>query len=115
MSFTATQYLFKASALTATTTATVGVYTVPASTRGMIIALTISNSATSNVMNYCDVGLSDGTNTYTIGGVKTPLYPGGSLTIVGVEKHVLPTGGYIAVTAYATTGVNAVATIIEVT
>lgn len=115
MSFTATQYLFKASALTATTTATVGGYIVPASTRGMVLALTISNSATSNITNFCDVGIFDGTNTFTIGGVRTPIYPGGALTVIGIEKHVLPTGGGIYVTAYATTGLNAAATIVEVT
>ncbi len=115
MTFTASQYLFKASALTATTTATVGGYTVPAATRGMVIALTISNSATSNIMNYVDTGIFDGTNTFVVGGVKTPLYPGGSLNIIGIEKHVLPTGGAIYVTPYATTGLNAIATIIEVT
>jgi hypothetical protein len=41
MAFTATQYLFKASFITATTANTVGSYTVPASTRGMILGLTV--------------------------------------------------------------------------
>lgn len=114
MAFTATQYLFKPSALTATTTATVGAYTVPASTKGMVIALTISNSATTNAMNYVDVGIFDGTNTFTIGGTKTPLYPGGALTVVGVEKHVMPSGGAMYVTPYATGGLNAAMTVVEV-
>jgi hypothetical protein len=61
MAFTATQYLLKAS-ITATTAATVGSYTVPASTRGMILGLTLANSATSNAMNYADIGLITGHN-----------------------------------------------------
>lgn len=115
MAFTATQYLCKPSALTATTTATVGGYVVPANTRGMVIACTVANSATTNITNYVDIGIFDGTNAYTIGGVKTPLYPGGSIVAIGVEKHVLPSGGALYITPYATTGINVVATIVEVT
>ncbi len=66
MSFTATQFLFKASIPTSTTTATVGAYTVPASTRGQIMALTLTNIATSNVLTYADVSLFDGTNSYGV-------------------------------------------------
>jgi len=114
MAFTATQYLFKASIITATTANTVGSYTVPASTRGMILGLTLANSATSNAMNYADIGINNGTTTFYVA-VKTPIPPGGSVVAVGVEKHVLPTGGSIQVTAYATTGIDAVATIVEIT
>ena len=114
MAFTATQYLFKASILTATTAATVGSYTVPASTRGMILGLTLANSATSNAMNYADIGLNDGSTTYFVAR-KTPVPPGGSVVAVGVEKHVLPTGGSIQITAYTTTGLDAIATIVEIT
>jgi hypothetical protein len=114
MSFTATQYLFKASFISATTANTVGSYTVPASTRGMILGLTVANSATSNAMNYADIGLYDGSTTYYVAR-KTPVPPGGSVVAVGVEKHVLPTGGSIQVVAYATTGIDAVATIVEIT
>ena len=106
MAFTATQYLFKASFISATTANTVGSYTVPASTRGMILGLTVANSATSNAMNYADI--------YIIA-KKTPVPPGGSVVAVGIEKHVLPTGGSIQVTAYGTTGIDAVATIVEIT
>jgi hypothetical protein len=114
MAFTATQYLFKASFISATTANTVGSYTVPASTRGMILGLTVANSATSNAMNYADIGIYNGVDTYIIA-KKTPIPPGGSVVAVGVEKHVLPTGGSIQVTAYGTTGIDAVATIVEIT
>jgi len=114
MAFTATQYLFKASSVTATTAATVGSYTVPASTRGMILGLTLANSATSNAINYADINLSDGSNAFSVAR-KTPIPPGGSVVAVGVEKHVLPTGGSIQIIAYATGGLDAIATIVEIT
>ena len=114
MAFTATQYLFKASLVTSTTTATVGSYTVPASTRGMVVAVPVANTSTGNAMNYADVATFDGSTAYSVG-TKLPIYPGGSLIVEGVQKHVLPTGGAVYVTAYATTGLSAVATIIEVT
>jgi hypothetical protein len=115
MAFTATQYLIKASSITSTTTATVGSYTVPAATRGMVIAVTVANTATGSAMNYADVSLYDGSTAYNISGAKAPIPPGGSIVAVGSEKHVLPTGGAIYVTAYATTGLNVVATIVEIT
>ena len=114
MAFTATQYLFEASVITATTANIVGGYTVPANTRGMIIGLTLANSATSNAINYADIGLNNGSTTYFIAR-KTPVPPGGSVVAVGVEKHVLPTGGSIQVTAYGTGGLDAIATIVEIT
>lgn len=113
MAFTATQYLFKASIPTSTTTATVGAYTVPASTRGQIMALTMSNTATTNITAFCDVSLFNGSTAYPVV-VKAPLYPGGSLIVEGVQKHVLPTGGAVYVTAYAT-NVCANLTVVEVT
>ncbi len=70
MAFAATQYLFKASITTATTAATVGSYTVPASTRGMILGLTLANSATSNAMNYADIGLNDGSRLTSLPGKR---------------------------------------------
>lgn len=114
MAFAATQYLFKASAITSTTTATVGAYTVPASTRLSLIALTLANTASTNVTAYADVHLYDGATAYAVV-VKTPLYPGGSVVVEGVEKHILPTGGGVYVTSYSTTGVTAILAGIEVT
>ena len=114
MAFTATPYLFEASVITATTANIVGGYTVPANTRGMIIGLTLANSATSNAMNYADIGLHDGSQAYFIAS-KTPIPPGGSVVAIGVEKHVLPTGGSIRVTAYGTGGLDALAPIVEIT
>lgn len=101
MAFTATQYLFKASIPTATTTATVGSYTVPAATRFQVISLNISNTATTNLTTYADVSAFDGTTAYPVL-VKTPLIPGGSLVVVGLQHMTLPTSGAIYVTAYAT-------------
>ncbi len=116
MAFTATQYLFKPSIHTATTTATVGAYVVPAATRGMGIACTIANSATtSGVRNWVDIQIFDGTTAWDIAGKRTPIDPGGSLVVIGFEKHVLPTGGAVYITPYATNGVTAALTIVEVT
>jgi hypothetical protein len=113
MAFTATQYLFKASIPTSTVTATVGSYTVPASTRGQIIALTLTNTASTNITAYADVSVYDGSIAYPMV-VKAPLYPGGNLIVEGVAKHTLPTGGAVYVTAYAT-NVSAVMSLVEVT
>lgn len=114
MSFTATQYLFKPSVLTASTTATVGGYVVPAATRGQILALTLSNTSTVNIMNYADVALFDGTTANNIV-TKMPIFPGGAGIVVGVEKHILPTGGAVYVTPYATGGLmTAALSLIEV-
>ena len=114
MAFTATQYLFEASVITATTANIVGGYTVPANTRGMIIGLTLANTATTNKINYADIGLHDGSQAYFIAS-KTPIPPGGSVVAIGVEKHVLPAGGSIRITAYGTGGLDAIATIVEIT
>lgn len=113
MGFSATQYLFKASIPTSTVTATVGAYTVPAATRFSIIAMTLTNTATTNVVTYADVSLFDGTTAFPVG-VKLPLYPGGNLSVDGIDKHILPTGGQVLVTAYAT-NVCAIVSGVEVT
>lgn len=116
MSITATQYLFLATSITATTTASsVGQYVVPASTKGQIIAVTVANMATSNTTNYFDASIYNGTASFGIGGRKTPLYPGGSVIVVGAEKHVLPTGGAFQITTYATEQVDVSMTLVEVT
>lgn len=115
MAFTATQYLFKPSAHTATTTATVGGYAPTASQHPAVIALTIANTSTVNATNYVDLQVWDGTTAWDIAGKKTPIYPGGSFVVIGVEKHVLPTGASIYITPYATTGLTAAMTIVEVT
>lgn len=115
MAFTATQYLFKATNHTSTTTATVGGYVVPASTKGMGVALTCANTSTGNLINYVDVSVWDGATAYPLA-VKAPVYPGGNLVVVGFEKHVLPTGGAMYVTPYATAGVlTSAMTIVEIT
>lgn len=114
MTITATQYLFKAVALTATTSATsIGGYVVPALMVAQVVAVTISNSATSNITNYVTAGIFDGTNTYPVSGVKTPVYPGGSFVVVGAEKHILPSGGSFQVIPYATTPLSVVMSLVE--
>lgn len=112
MAFTASQYLLKASIFAATTTATVGAYTVPASTNFQIIAMTLTNTSTTNAMAYADVALFDGVTAYPML-VKTPLYPGGSLIVEGMQKHSLPSGGAAYVTPYAT-NVSAVMSGVEI-
>lgn len=113
MAFAATQYLFRASIPTATTTATVGAYVVPAATRFSVVALTLSNVATTNITTYADLSIFDGSTVYPLV-VKAPLYPGGNLIVEGIAKHILPTGGAVYVTAYAT-NVAAVMSGVEIT
>lgn len=123
MAFLASQYLFKSSVFTATTTATQGSttattsdgYTVPAATRFSIIAMTLSNTSTTNAMAYADVSLYGGTTasiSYPLM-VKAPLYPGGTLVVEGAQRHTLATGGAIYVTPYAT-NVAAIMTGVEI-
>lgn len=115
MAFTATQYLFKASNATATTFATIGAYTVPAATRGQVIALTLANTATTFARAWADVQIYDGTNAYNI--VRAmPIDPGSSAIVVGIEHHTLPTGGAVYFNCYATTApVAALMSLVEVT
>lgn len=114
MAFTATQYLFKATNHTSTTTATVGAYVVPAATKGMGLALTCANTSTGNLINYVDVAIWDGATQYPLL-TKAPVYPGGNLIVLGFEKMVLPTGGAVYATPYATAGVlTSAMTIVEV-
>lgn len=115
MSITATQYLLKAVNVTSTAFATIGPYTVPASTRGQIIAVTVANTATTFSRAYSDVQIFDGTTAYSIAR-SLPIDPGGTAIVCGIEKHVLPTGGAVYVNCYATTApVTAVMTIVELT
>ncbi len=115
MTFTASQYLFKGTNHTSTTTATVGGYVVPAATRGEVMALTLANSSSGNLMNYADVSIYDGATVFPVA-VKAPVYPGGNLTVYAVAKQVLPTGGAVYITPYATAGVlTSIMTVIEVT
>lgn len=115
MAFTATQYLFKASLTTATTFATVGSYTVPAATKGQVLALTMCNTATTFARAWCDVQIYDGATAYNI--VKAmPVDPGSSAIVVGIEKHILPTGGAVYVCCYATTApLTAAMSFVEIT
>ena len=113
MAFTATQYLFKASVPTSTVTATAGGYTVPASTRFSIVAMTLANTATNSKTTYADVSLFDGVTAYPVL-VNAPIYPGSSLIVEGMQKHTLPTGGAVYVTAYSTF-VSAVMSGVEIT
>lgn len=115
MTITSSQYLFKASNATATTFATIGAYTVPAATRGQVIAVTIANTATTFARAWADVQIFDGTTAYNL--VRAmPVDPGSSSVVVGLEKHVLPTGGAVYFNCYATSApVTALMTIVEIT
>lgn len=115
MTITATQYQAFATTLTATTAATsVGGYTVPGSSKGQLIAVTIANAATTNITNYVDVALYNGSFSTPVGGVKTPVYPGSSFVVVGLEKHILPSGGAVQVTPYATSGLAVYGSVVEI-
>lgn len=113
MAFTATQYLFEPTEFTATTTATVGGYSVPASTRFRIFALTLANTATTNAVTYADVQIFDGTTAYTIL-QKGLLYPNSNLAVPAAVNHTLPTSGSVYITPYATT-VTAMMSGVEIT
>lgn len=110
---TATQYIFRASVPTATTATSVGGYTVPASTRAQIVAVTVANTAATNLTTFADIGLSDGSTTYPLV-TRAAIYPGGNLIVEGVAKHVLPTGGSVEVVAYST-NISVVMTAVEIT
>lgn len=111
MAFSASQYLSYATTLTATTSAT----TSPTTTaKFSVIAMTVSNSATSNKTTYADVGFYNGTVSTNIL-TKVPLIPGGCVVVEGFQHHVLPTSGYMYTTPYATTGIGVVVTGVEVT
>lgn len=115
MSFTASQYLFKASNAIATTFATVGAYVVPAATRGQVIAMTAANTATTFARAWTDIQIFDGTTAYNV--VRAmPIDPGSSAIVMGLEKHLLPTGGSVYFNCYATTApVTVLMTLLEVT
>lgn len=98
MTITATNYLFKGTTYTATTTATASPTTTA---KFQNLAMTISNTATTNLTTYVDVQFYDGTSTYTVL-QKAPLYPGGNVVVEGFAKHVLPSGGATYVTPYST-------------
>lgn len=101
LTITSSQYIFKGTIFTATTTATMGAYTVASGTRFQVVALTLCNTSTTNAMAFVDVSLFDGTTAFP-NLTKAPLYPGGNLIVNGLEKHVLPTSGAVYVTPYAT-------------
>lgn len=116
MTITATQYVLVATTLTATAVATsIGGYTVGASTRSQIIAITLANTATTQQTMFVDVSLYNGSFATPICGRATPIYPGSSFVVVGAEKHVLPTSGAVQVTSYSTGALAVAMTLIEVT
>lgn len=112
----ATQYVFLATTLTATTVATsIGGYTVASGTRSQLVAISVVNTATTDATAYCDVSIYNGSFSTPVGGTKVPVYPGGAFEVLGVDKHVMPTSGAVQVTPYATTGLAVAVTLVELT
>lgn len=96
-----------------TTPATIGSYTVGASTQTTIIGLTCANTITTAIT--VDVTLNDGTNdTYLVKAATVPA--GASLVIVGGDqKVVLQTGDSVKVTSSDATSCDVVMSVLEIT
>ena len=91
----------------------VGSYTVGASTQTTIIGLTVANTSAATV--NIDVTLNDGANdTYIV--KDAPVPAGGALVpIGGNQKIVLITGDSIKVNSSASSSIDAVLSILEIT
>ena len=91
----------------------VGSYTVGASTQTTVIGLTVANTSAATV--NIDVTLNDGANdTYIV--KDAPVPAGGALVPVGGnQKIVLITGDSIKVNSSASSSIDAVLSILEIT
>lgn len=91
----------------------VGTYTVAASTKTIVVGLTLANVSSGTI--YADATLNDGTNDYYI--VKSaPIPAGGSLVVIGGEqKIVLKTNDSIKVKSDTASSLDAVLSIMEIT
>ena len=96
-----------------TSPVTVGSYTVGAATQVTVIGLSVANTTGSNVT--VDVALNDGANdTYIT--KSAPVPSGGTLVLMGGDqKLVMVTGDSIKVTSSASSSVDAVLSILEIT
>jgi hypothetical protein len=95
------------------TAAKVGNYTVGASTSVVVIGLTVTNTTGSAIS--ANVFINDGAaNTYVI--ANSPISSGASLVVVGGDqKIVLNTGDSIYVQSSASSSIDAVMSIMEIT
>jgi hypothetical protein len=91
----------------------VGNYTVGASTSVVVIGLTVTNTTGSAIS--ANVFINDGAaNTYVI--ANSPISSGASLVVVGGDqKIVLNTGDSIYVQSSASSSIDAVMSIMEIT
>lgn len=91
----------------------VGSYTVAASTKTVVIGLTMANVGSATI--YADATVNDGVNEHYI--VKSaPIPVGGSLVAVGTDqKIVLITGDQIKVKSDTASSLDAILTIMEIT
>ena len=96
-----------------TSPVTVGSYTVGAATQVTVIGLSVANTTGSN--ETVDVALNDGANdTYIT--KSAPVPSGGTLVLMGGDqKLVMVTGDSIKVTSSASSSVDAVLSILEIT
>lgn len=103
----------KLSTLVGTSPATVGGYTVGASTTTVVVGLTISNILGSSIA--VDVAVNDGSDNYYL--VKgAPISAGGALVpIGGDQKLVLNTNDSLVVTSDAANSASVVMSIMEIT
>ena len=98
---------------TGTTAAPVGAYTVPASTKTIVVGLSVTNTTSSAIT--ANVFINNGVaNTYVV--ANSPVSSGASLVAVGGDqKIVLVTGDSIWVQSTAATSIDAVMSIMEIT
>lgn len=106
-------FLRKLSRNVGTSAATVGSYTVGASTQTTVIGLTCSNNTAAAIT--VDVALNDASNDHFI--VKTATVPsGGSLVVVGGDqKVVMQTGDSVKVTSSAASSCDVIMSLLEIT
>ena len=109
----ANTFLRKTSRNVGTSAATVGSYTVGGSTQTTIIGLTCANTTTSAIT--VNVQHNDGSNDTFL--VKSATVPAGSSIVIvgGDQKVVLQTGDSIKVTSSASSSVDVMMSILEIT
>jgi hypothetical protein len=98
---------------TGTTAAPVGAYTVPASTKTIVVGLSVTNTTSSAIT--ANVFINNGVaNTYII--ARGPVPAGSSLVVGGGDqKLVLITGDKVFVQSSASSSLDAVMSIMEIT
>ena len=104
----------KLSRLVGTTPTTVGSYTVPSATTAIVVGLSVTNVTAGAIT--ANVSILDNAAQTTNLAVNAPLSAGSSLIIGGGDqKIVLVTGDQLQVTSSASTSVDVVMSIMEIT